>query len=103
MTAAAPGVVLIGAARTEVVVVLANMAISALGGGNDERRDEDQRGASGAVGGGLSAAVVDGPGTRAHRVHDTPVRPGGGGGAAGLGAPRCRGDRHRPGGFGSFR
>ena len=82
-------VVLAGAARTEAVQVVANMAIGVLqGGGGGERRGENRWRPPGSAGGGVSAAVVDGAGARAHRVHDAPVRAGRGGGAAGLGPPR---------------
>src|SRR6266498_5637170 len=91
-----PTAVLAGPARVEAVVVLANMAIAALGGAS-ERRAQDPGRAPGTDRAGLPAAVVDGAGPRAHRVHDAPVRPGGGGRPAGLGAPGCGGDRHRPG------
>ena len=102
-TAAAPASVLVGSARVEVVVVLANMAMATLGGGGDERRNQDHEQPPRPARGDLPAAVVDGPGARAHRVHDTPVRAGRAGRAAGLGPPRRGGDRHRPGGFGSVR
>ncbi len=80
--------------------MLANMTMAALEGGGGERRSEDQQRASGPAGGDLPAAVVDGAGPRAHRVDSSPVRAGRGGGAAGLGAGRRAGDRHRSGGVG---
>ena len=93
--------VLAGAARTEAVQVVANMAIGVLqGGGCGERRGENRWRPSGSAGGGVSAAVVDGAGARARRVHDAPVRAGRAGGAAGLGPRGGGGDRHRPGGVG---
>ncbi len=77
------------------------MAIGVLqGGGGGERRGENRWRPSGSAGGGVSAAVVDGAGARARRVHDAPVRAGRGGGAAGLGPRGGGGDRHRPGGVG---
>ena len=97
MTAAAPSAVLVGCARAEAVMVLANMTISALDGGGGERRGEDRQQAPRPAGGDLSAAVVDGAGARARRVHHASVRPGRGGGHAGLGPNRRGGDRHRPG------
>src|SRR5436190_811223 len=66
-------------------------------GGTRERRAQDQQQPPGADGGGLSSPVLDGPGPRAHRVDQEPVRPGGQGGRAGLAAHLDRGDRHRPG------
>src|SRR5512144_2505687 len=102
-TAAAPASFLVGSARVEVGVVLANMAMATLGGGGDEGRNQDHEQPPRPARGDLFAAVVDGPGARAHRVHDTPVRAGRAGRAAGLGPPRRGGDRHRPGGFGSVR
>src|SRR6266540_2966009 len=100
MTAATPTAVLAGSARIEAVTVLANMAMAALEGGGDERRDQDQRCPPRPARGDLPAPVVDGPGPRARRVDDAPVRPGRGGGPAGLGPPGRAGDRHRPGGLG---
>jgi hypothetical protein len=100
MTAAAPSPVLVEGFRGEAVTVLANMTMASLGGGGDERRGEDHRCPPRPAGGDLPAAVVDGAGARAHRVHDAPVRAGRGGGAAGLGPPRRAGDRHRPGSLG---
>src|SRR6266540_2144497 len=88
--------VLAGPARTEAVAVLVNMAIAALPGAS-ERRAQDPGCAPGTGSAGLPAAVVNGAGPRAHRVHDAPVRPGGGGRPAGLGPPGRGGDRHRPG------
>ena len=72
--------VLAGLARTEAVTVLANMTMAVLRGGGDERRGEDHQRPPRPAGGDLSAAVVDGAGARAHRVHDAPVRAGRGGG-----------------------
>src|SRR4030088_2614484 len=83
MTAAPPSAGLTGSLRAEAVTVLANMTMAALEGGGDERRGEDQQCAPRPPGGDLSSAVVDGPSPRAHRVHDTAVRPGRGGGRAG--------------------
>src|SRR5882757_10630862 len=100
MSAATPTAVWTGSARTEAVAVLANMTMSALEGGGDERLRKDHQRPPRPARGDLPAAVVDGAGARAHRVHDAPVRAGRGGGAAGLGPPRCAGDRHRPGGLG---
>src|SRR3954471_2894057 len=105
MTAAAPSAVpsavLAGWARAEAVMVLANMTMSALestlDGGDDERRGEDRQYAPRPAGGDLSAAVVDGAGARARGVHHASVRPGRGGGRAGLAPHRRGGDRHRPG------
>jgi hypothetical protein len=77
---AAPGTVLAGAARAEAVQVLANMAVGVLeGGGGGERGSENRWRPSGSTGGGVSAAVVDGAGARAHRVDNAPVRAGRGG------------------------
>src|SRR6478735_5816178 len=98
MTAAASSAVLAGWARAEAVMVLANMTMSALesalDGGGDERRGEDRKRAPRPAGGDLSAAVVDGAGARARRVHHTSVRPGRGSGHVGLGPHRRSGDRH---------
>src|ERR1700741_3110955 len=56
------------------------MAIGVLeGGGGGERRGENRWRPSGSAGGGVFAAVVDGAGARARRVHDAPVRAGRGG------------------------
>ena len=85
-----------GPARAEAVAALANMTISALGG-TGERRAQDHEQSPGQGGADLPAAILDGPGPRAHRVDQEPVRPGGDGGRAGLGAHLDRGDRHRPG------
>src|ERR1700737_2976457 len=100
MSGATPTAVWTGSARTEAVAVVANMTMSALEGGGDERLGKDHQRPPRPARGGLSAAVVDGAGARARRVDDAPVRAGRGGGAAGLGAPRRAGDRHRPGSVG---
>lgn len=97
MTPAVPAAVLIGSVRAEAVTVLANMTMAALEGGGDEQRNKNQQHAPQPPGGDLPAAVVDGPGPRTYRVHDTPVRPSRRGGPAGLGPPRCGGHRHRSG------
>src|SRR5215218_8107920 len=88
---------LTSSARAEAVTVLANMTMTALEGGGDERRGKDHQQPPCPARGDLSAAVIDGPGARAYRVHDPAVRPGRGGGPAGLGPHRRSGDRHRPG------
>src|SRR5664279_3923796 len=91
-----PSTVFAGRARSAAVAVLANMMVTALGGA-DERRTQDRGGSSVTGGGDLPTPVLDGPGPRAHRVHDAPVRPGRGSDQTGLG-PLGRGrDRHRPG------
>src|ERR687896_961798 len=100
MTAALPVAALAESAWAEAVAVLANMTVAALKGGGNERRNEDHQRASVTSGGGLSAAVVDGAGPGAHRVHDAPVRAGQRGGPAGLGPPGRDRDRHRSGGLG---
>lgn len=71
-TAAAPTSVLVGAARVEVVAVLANMAISALGGGCGECRKQDHERPPRPDGGDLSAAVVDAQ-VREHTESTTPT------------------------------
>src|SRR5258706_14241222 len=91
MTAA----VLAGPARAEAVAAVANMTISALGG-TSERRAQDHELSPGPGGHHLPAPVLDGPGPGPHRVDQEPVRPGGHGGRAGLGARRHRRDRNRP-------
>src|SRR5258707_15291643 len=92
MTAA----VLAGPARAEAVAAVANMTISALGGAS-ERRAQDHELSPGAGGHHLPAPVLDGPGPGPHRVDQEPVRPGGIGGRAGLGAQCHRRYRPRPG------
>ncbi len=87
---------LTGPARAEAVAALANMTICVLGGAS-ERRAQDNEQPPPAGGADLPAPVFDGPGPRAHRVDQEPVRAGGQGGRAGLAAQRHRGDRHRPG------
>src|SRR6266851_3024468 len=87
--------VLSGPARAEAVAALANMTICALGG-TRERRAQDHELAPGADGANLPAAILDGPGPRAHRVDQEPVRPGGHGGRVGQGSYVDRGDRDQP-------
>src|SRR5215210_4338313 len=88
--------VLAGPARAEAVAVLANMTLAAMGGAG-ERRAQDRNRSSIPDGADLPAPVLDGAGPRAHRVDDAPVRPGRGGGRAGLGPAGRGSDRHRPG------
>ena len=87
---------LAGPARAEAVAALANMTICVLGG-SSERRAQNHQQPPGTDGADISPPVLDGPGPRAHRVDQEPVRPGRQGSCAGLGTQRHRGDRHRPG------
>jgi hypothetical protein len=64
-----------------------------------ERAEQGPGRPSGTSRGDLRSAVHAGPGPRPHRVHDAPVRPGGGGGRVGLARRRGRSDRRRPGGL----
>src|SRR5436853_140430 len=89
---------------SEAALEVANMLGSALQVTGDDRfAAEDRRLAPGAVGGDLPAAVITEAGARELPLDRAPVRVGGGGGKARLGAGAGLDDRRRSGRLGPRR
>src|SRR6266568_4079503 len=88
-------------ASADLVAPLANMLFAALKVAH-ERSEQDQSDTSGTDGDHLRPPVDAGPGARQPRVAGASIRPGRGGGSAGLAGVKDRRDRRRSWPFGSL-